>query len=212
MSRTEAPPTRLLKALTAVNVGVLAVNLLVSVESDSGRRTLDRTTSSLESLSADATESLAARRDRVAGGASDRVQLAKGIAPQDKAGSPALRVELTDEQLHEVLNHIYRRERLWRRTSAVMHGLDRLQEKGVLPSLGKPGRERIIALAREYADRRAELELAVMNADVPMIRTLQDDLIAFDHQEVERIARELNTFLNPADARRVVRTVVPGTG
>jgi len=121
---------------------------------------------------------------------------------------PPLRLDEQDRR--DVIEELYRTERVWRRTAGVLHGVALLRKQGLLAEFGPTQKSRIVQLVRDYAGRRARIELAVMTSDFSDMDRLRAELEEFDGSEADRIEKELGSYLDAALAKRLTRLVVPG--
>jgi hypothetical protein len=188
--------------ITALNVGVLGVNLLLTVP---GSRSAPQRSERMRVL-----DDLRVERPSAA----EQTAASDG-SREDPPASAGQRVPVTldEEQLAQLRDDVYREERRWRRRASVLHGLARLEKNGVLPSLARPVRGRILEMATGFAERRTALERAAMTcSEMDELERLRGDLHAFDESEASRIQDELHGILNPAEAKQVVRVIVPGLG
>lgn len=117
---------------------------------------------------------------------------------------------LSDNDRKEVIEELYRTERVWRRTSGMLHGVASLRKRGVLAEFDATQQRRLVQLTRDYAGRRVRIELAVMMSDFTDMDRHQAELKEFDRNEAGRIEKELGSFLDPASAKQLTRLVVPG--
>ena len=92
----------------------------------------------------------------------------------------------------------------------MLHGVALLRKQGLLAEFGPTQKSRIVQLVRDYAGRRARIELAVMTSDFSDMDRLRAELEEFDGSEADRIEKELGSYLDAALAKRLTRLVVPG--
>lgn len=195
-----------MKTLTGINVGVLALNVLVTMQAPT--EILVRAPQTQHRGEA---KTRHPQSHRAAPKNADRLVVTRKDRSESDSAPREMRVKLTERQIEGLLEDIYRQDRLWRRTSGVLHALNRLQERGALPEIGESDRKRIVSLLRAYVRRRVPLERAVMSAGVSRMQILREDLAAFDQREIEEIKTSLNAFLDAGVAARIARVIVPQT-
>jgi hypothetical protein len=139
------------------------------------------------------------------------VEMTGFAAPSDAEdeGATEATLRLTDQDRRDVIEELYRTERVWRRTSGMLQGVASLRKRELLPELDATQRGRIVQLTRDYVGRRVRIELAVMMSDYGDMDRLRAELDAFDRNEAGRIEKELGLFFDEAAAKQLTRLVVP---